>query len=147
MNYLEQFGILYERDSTSMKKLEKKIRLPPWKKEIFLLGHDPKCPFFLMNTLANSYEFQYEKRDVKFLGVTSKIVSARKSFLHWSMSAHICFVFSISNFLAFRNLVKQWKKSCKVIATGKKAGVGELSFYISYLSEVINFHISRYTIR
>ena len=36
--------------------------------------------------------------------ITSIIVSAPNSFLHWIISAHMCFAFSISNFLAFRNL-------------------------------------------
>lgn len=36
--------------------------------------------------------------------ITSKIVSAPNSFLHRSISAHICIAFSESNFLAFRNL-------------------------------------------
>lgn len=35
---------------------------------------------------------------------SSKIVLAPKSFLRWIISAHICFAFSISNFLAFKNL-------------------------------------------
>jgi hypothetical protein len=37
-------------------------------------------------------------------GHTSKIASAPNSFLHLSISAHICVAFSESNFLAFRNL-------------------------------------------
>lgn len=36
--------------------------------------------------------------------ITSIIVSTPKSFLQCIISAHICFAFSISNFLAFRNL-------------------------------------------
>lgn len=32
------------------------------------------------------------------------IVSAPNSFLHWSISVHICFAFSMSNFLALKNL-------------------------------------------
>lgn len=35
---------------------------------------------------------------------TSMIVSAPNSFLHWSISDHICFDFSMSNFLALKNL-------------------------------------------
>lgn len=42
--------------------------------------------------------------------VTSPIVSVPKSFLHCIMSAHICLDFSISNFLAFRNLHVQFPK-------------------------------------
>lgn len=37
---------------------------------------------------------------------TSVMVSAPNSFLHWSISDHICLDFSRSNFLALRNLFK-----------------------------------------
>ena len=57
----------------------------------------------------NRYEFReirmkLEPQPPLFEKNTSIIVSAPNSFLHWSMSDHICFAFSISNFLAFKNL-------------------------------------------
>jgi hypothetical protein len=47
------------------------------------------------------------KRKKEKVGIsmnTSMIVSASNSFLHCSISAHICFAFSMSNFLALKNL-------------------------------------------
>lgn len=49
-------------------------------------------------------QIEREKIRCIFDVLTSSIVSAPNSFLHWIVSAHICFAFSISNFLAFKNL-------------------------------------------
>lgn len=49
-------------------------------------------------------QHQVENSILEVKKVTSTMVSVPNSFLHWSILAHICFVFSMSNFRAFRNL-------------------------------------------
>lgn len=68
---------------------------------------------YIAGSLSNSHQMHLNLYSVSYIFksvlridsvLTSKIVSVPNSFLHWSISSHICAAFSTSNFLAFKNL-------------------------------------------
>lgn len=58
---------------------------------------------YFQKTVTSPYDLYFIVNNPR-IHITSMRVSAPNSFLHWSISLHICFDFSISNFLAFKNL-------------------------------------------